>query len=64
MIDTYNRYKTTEAYVRDVLRIMGQPEDAADPLLVGRIASKIIRALPVWTHQDSPLRLSDEGTEQ
>lgn len=61
---TYDRYVATEEYVRGVLRIMGQPDDADNPRLVGRIVSKILRALLVWAHPDLPLRLTDEELEQ
>ena len=41
-------YVTTEEYVRAVLHIFGQHDDADDPRLVGKLASRILRALPEW----------------
>ena len=55
----HERYVATERYVQSVLRLMGQSEDADNPMLVGRITSKIIRAFPIWAHSDSPLRRRD-----
>jgi len=45
-----------EASVRDILNVLGQSENATNDRLVNQIARKIMRALPVWTHPDSPLR--------
>ena len=45
-----------EAFVRDILDVLGQSEDATNDRLVNQIARKIMCALPVWTHPDSPLR--------
>ncbi len=59
----HDRYIATEHYVRGVLRTLGQPDDADDPRLVGRLASKILRALPDWTRSDSSLRRPDAEIE-
>lgn len=42
----HDRYVEAENFVRDALRCMGQHEDADNPKLVGRVVSKILRALP------------------
>ncbi len=57
-------YSAIEEHVRDVLRIMGQYEDADDPRLVGRLASQIIQVLVEGTRRDSRLRLSDAELEK
>lgn len=57
-------YLSTENYVRHMLRVMGQGEDAHNPRLVGRVVSKIIEAFPIWTDPQSDLRKSDEELER
>ncbi len=50
------RITETERFVRNILQTWNQHATADDPKLVNQIARKIVRALPVWTHADSPLR--------
>jgi hypothetical protein len=59
-ISSRERTAATETFVRDMLRIMGQPADAENVALVRQIARKIMRAMPAWTHPDSPLRRAAE----
>ena len=56
-VDRQLRVEATETFVRDMLRIMGQPADAENAALVRQIARKIMRAMPVWVHPDSLLRV-------
>lgn len=50
------RITETERFVRNILQTWDQHAAADDPKLVNQIARKILRALPIWTHADSPLR--------
>lgn len=40
------RLAVAEKFVRDILRLMGQPLDAENPELVQRVALKVMKAMP------------------
>ena len=53
-----NRYELTERYVRDMFITMGQPEDAENGPMVGRVVEKLMRAMDRWAVPGSTLRMT------
>jgi hypothetical protein len=45
-METDQRREAAECFVRDMLRLFGQHADAENPVLVSRVARKVMRALP------------------